>query len=218
MIQHRRRFRDLLVLSYVAFLATCLDPSAVDAGRLVYTMTLQSSQVVLRTEGGEIAIWVDDGQYFTLQDDGLPQLPYRVVSFVLPQGEVVDRIEFKAEDTVVIAEGVNVNFAGPAVSDDGLTGPRVPLASVANGVYPAENGRYLGTGYLHGYAVASAAVFPLRVYGEELSLARSVTVEVFTRPDEPDFEVIARKRFIEGFHSQAERTLSSHVVNAADMR
>ena len=43
MIQHRRRFRDLLVLSYVAFLATCLDPSAVDAGRLVYTMTLQSS-------------------------------------------------------------------------------------------------------------------------------------------------------------------------------
>ncbi len=35
----------------------------------------------------------------------------------------------------------------------------------AEGLYPAEAGRYLGTGYLHGRGIASVAVYPVRVDG-----------------------------------------------------
>jgi hypothetical protein len=117
---------------------------------------------------------------------------------------------------VVLREGVRVRQAGVVVSDDGLTGNGVPLAEETDSVYPAAYGKYLGTGYLHGYAVASVAVFPVSVTGGDLLLARDVTVSVHTRRGDPEFEVVSRKRFIEGFRSEIGRVLSSHVVNPGD--
>jgi hypothetical protein len=214
MTQHRRRSSILLVLSSLLLFATLNGIPQAQAAGLVHTVTLDPARVVVDTRDGEASVRVDDRAWFVLSDEGLPALPYRVVSFVLPQGELFDHVEFGPGESVLLADGTSVRLASPNVSDDGLTGNAAPLVAGGEGVYPPVHGKYLGTGYLHGRAVASIAVFPLRADAGRLLLTNSISVNVVTRTGQPEIEVVTRQRRVDGFNPRVARELASFVVNA----
>ena len=81
-----------------------------------------------------------------------------------------------------LGDGRRIELAGPGVADDGSIGRGEPLAGGSEGRYPNVDGKHLGTGYLHGYAIASVAVFPLQVRDGRLLLSNSVSIVVETAP------------------------------------
>jgi hypothetical protein len=191
-----------------------LVPSAPGAAVLTYSTTLEPHQVVIDAQSGGAVVQVSGYSYHTLIDEGLPALPYRIVSFILPQGEAVEHVEFTVGDAVVLREDVRVKSAPPAINNDGALGQSSPLVENTGDRFPGVDGKYLGTGYLHGYAIASVAVFPLSTENSRLTLTPVITIEVTTEPATPEIDVVTRQRHRDGFRSKVESQLASYVVNA----
>ncbi|MCK4776663.1 MAG: hypothetical protein KAT30_17830, partial [Candidatus Krumholzibacteria bacterium] len=202
-----------LVLSLCLFSAL---PHEASAFTLTHSVTLEPHRVSVDHRDGVAVVRALEDDYYTLFDEGLPELPFRIVNFVLPQGEVVDRVEFTGGITVVLETGIDVKKAPPAKAADGTVADSAPLVPGEGNVYPPVLGKSLGTGYLHGYGIASVAVFPLRTDGGRLTLTRDIVVKVFTRPGNPGDDIAARQRFIEGFRDKVQRQLETLVVNPAD--
>jgi hypothetical protein len=215
MTQHPR-FRSFpLVGLIVSLLLVSVFPGAATAG-LTYTVTLDVPQVTVTTTDRGAVVRVAGGDYQMLSDEGLPELPFRIVNFVLPQGEVVESVRFQGAEEIVLQEGITVKSAPPRIADDGAGGAAIPLAPASGDQYPAVYGKYLGTGYLHGYAIASVALFPLRTGGGRLALTKDISVEVITTPGDPEMEVVTRKRYVERIDQDVARQLKAMVVNPAD--
>ncbi len=121
-----------------------------------------------------------------LNDSGRPELPVRVVNVMLPPGRRVDGVEATGTRSSVLAANVTVKNALPLTPDPEAGRPAVSRAipvlapDAASGNFPSELARYLGSGTLHGYTIASFAVFPVRVEGAQIVLYDDIDLHIAT--------------------------------------
>ena len=101
------------------------------------------------------------------------------------------------------------------LTEDGSVGRGPALAGSAplDDSYPNSAGRYLGTGFLHGRAIASFAVFPLRLISGDLVLTENVQLRITTTSSAPGQQPLTRERYRKGFQQKVARTLSRVVIN-----
>jgi len=162
---------------------------------------------------GDVSRISVDG-YERLSDAGKPALPYKVISILLPYGEAVESFRFEPGTQQVMPARQPVEIAEPFVSEDGKQAKGMArVLTGADGMYPDVAGRYLGTGYLHGRAIASFALYPVRAKGSDLMVAERVNVTVETTARTDDKEVIIRERFRPGFQQRVDRDIGGLVVN-----
>ena len=124
-----------------------------------------------------------------LNDPGRPALPVRVVNVLIPNGRRFVTVEASSARRSVVASSSRLVLGtapGPSPDDPArpAAGPSPePLAPDAGtGTFPSESVRYLGTGVWHGYSIASFAVFPLRVEGDDVAMYGDIELRVETAP------------------------------------
>ena len=191
--------------------------SPAQAETITYSERLSVDDVRIDRVAGDSRLTVDG--YERLSDVGSPVLPYRVISILLPQGEAVESYRFETGSSRVISKGRTLELATPMISEHGGVGKDAPMAaSGKDGAYPAELGKYLGTGYFHGRAIASFALYPIRATGDEVTVVERIDVTVETSARVDGETVVVRERFREGFQERVARDLSDLVVNPEMIR
>jgi len=195
--------------------AIVMIPQGVPAASTFFKADLTPADVTVHVQDGKSRVVVDDPQYLELQDEGHPALPYRLVRVLLPAGHEVADYRFVYKGRTVITDSFDPALAPPMVSVDGDIASAEPLAEwlSGSGAGPVKAGRYLGTGYYHGHAIAGFAVFPLAHEDGSLILLEDITVEVDTRPAGDMPELVRRERFRDGFGDRIRQELSTLVVN-----
>lgn len=190
-------------------------PQVVLGADLSFPVGLSHDKISIKTVDGVSKVNVAERDYYQLMDEGLPALPFRIVNVLLPQGEEIDKFEFETGRIATVAEGYNPEIAPPAYTYEGETAKAVPLTgwSQTGTSFPASAGKYLGTGYYHGYAIASFAVFPLSVAGGDLKLVEDVTLRISTRPRTSNEGIVTRERFREGFRRKINDRVEPMVIN-----
>ncbi len=208
----RRRMPTLLVLFPILLFA--FIPATLSAANLDYIVSLSENDVTLVASGNLSRVRVAGEGFEMVRDAGRPVLPCRIVSFILPPGDRVDGYSFTPGAEKTIARGVTIPAASPYSTIDGLVGKGTPLfaGSSEGDVYPPANGIYLGTGFLHGYSIASFAVYPLRLSNGDLNLNETVKVAVTTAPAAGEAPV-SRRRHDSDFQEKIDGILATLVVN-----
>lgn len=208
-----RLFRICSILFLVASLVSA--PRTAPASEMSFTLALQAKNIHVKTIDGFSKISIDEDGYALLNDEGAPELPFRLVNILLPQGETVSSFWALPMERNVIANGIRPSTAPPHVAEDGVAGKGVPLSGTVSsgGTFPANVIKYLGTGYLHGCAIASFAVFPLQMEDGDLVLNGAIELSVLTEPLADDEGIAKRIRFREGFALERRNVISGMVIN-----
>jgi len=144
-------------------------------------------------------------------EPGAPMLPYRTVRIVLPQGEEVDTFQFTFFDESRIAAAFKPGATGPLVGTDGEIIKADPAATHST----VARVTYLGTGTLHGYQVASFAVYPFGMDDGVLRRAGRVELQVDTRP--LTGTTTQRIRHRDGWREGVRQHIASLVINPAEL-
>ena len=200
-----------LVSSLAIFLLT---PMAV-AATMSFPFELPADRLHVDRHDGAVAIRIDDPAFSLLADPGQPVLPYRVVGVLLPQGEDVSSFRVDAGAERVIATSAGLEHAGEMFSEEGKTGRGPALAGAVDGVFPSSRARLLSTGTLHGYTIATFAVYPLRVNGDDVVACDHLTLQIETAPSTRTPPVLLERRSPE-IRARALEELSGIVVNPGD--
>ncbi len=208
----------LLSRSWIFFLVLGLAataPLVSHAKQSAFSLTLKEENIDVRMEGGLSRVDIAIEGYSLTNDEGAPVLPFRIVNVLLPQGESIASYSFILGSRAVVSKNFQTVLALPQISEDGTEGKGVPLvrSSEQKDIYPAEIGKYLGTGYLHGCAIASFAVFHLQVSEGNLVLNENITLEVATEPALDEMQVVERLRAREGFVELRRKIITSMVIN-----
>ncbi len=156
------------------------DASHID----VRVLTTSADIVVAESADGTRITSTPASSLALLSDPGQPQLPFRVITVVLPEGHRVSGVTATVGDSQTLSRGVRpVLASGPTAVEGANAAPSISTAPSNGGdEFPSEAVRLLGTGTWHGYAIANVAVFPLRVRGDELVLHSNVEVRVALEP------------------------------------
>ncbi|MDH3198135.1 MAG: C25 family cysteine peptidase, partial [Candidatus Krumholzibacteria bacterium] len=186
-------------------------PSAADTLSLRLDLGAEQVAIERAPEGGRVQVSAPG--YATLNEWGEPALPYRTVIVLLPQGHQVVAHDVRDVTSRVLERGFRSARAAGDVSEDGKRGSGEALARSQEGAFPGEHARYLGTGYLHGYAIASFALFPLRILDGDLVLSSEIFLEVSTAPG-GTADTLLRERHRAGFRAGLRAELARLVVNA----
>lgn len=182
------------------------------------TITLDERTVVLSAERGYTHLRFDGGR--VLSEPGEPELPSRVLCFVIPSEMRVSdvRVSGSREETL---EGWRQIFP---------TQPEVPIGEPAaewvppvgsiyesNDIYPIERCTVLGEGFLGGYRIATVAVHPVRwrPSSGDVLLSSEVTVELVLEPaaDRPR----TRARVTEASDRLYREVVAGIVANPGDL-
>jgi hypothetical protein len=141
----------------------------------------------MHTDGAVVSFTTSGATGFSLLNDtGKPALPMRVVTVVVPTGRRVDGVEASVAHSSVLANGVTVKNVVPSKPDPDADMPVAShvsptLAPSSNpGAFPSELVRYLGSGTLHGYTLASFAVFPVRAEGSQVVFYDDIDLHIAT--------------------------------------
>jgi hypothetical protein len=203
-------------LAALACVMVVWPSSPASAAKLSYHLTLDPGDVDVRTTDLGQSVSVKQPGYAILADEGQPALPYRIVGILLPQGDDVASFSASADRTLVIVRGLDPVVAGPMSTEDGVAGKSQALVRAGeDGSFPEERVRLLGVGTLHGYTIASFAVFPLSLADGELVAHQSVTIEIETAPSlRPAAVHMERRRPVVA--SRARDELARVVINPAD--
>ncbi len=182
---------------HATFVALWLGAFALPAAAAVtIEVNLPRDQIRIETVDGVVQVHVAADRFEPLADAGWPALPFRVVAVLLPQGTDVASFTVNSRGDLAIAAAPNFAAAGRAVSVDGAAAtsspPVAPAAS--GGVFPGERARLLGVGTLHGYTIASFAVFPLRVANGELVWSERLELRVETNASTRPTVTLERRR------------------------
>ncbi len=205
-----------LACSVLALSALFL-PRGARGGEMSYVLETPAASIQLERDAVADRAVASDPQFYYVAEAGLPALPYRVISLLLPPGEAVDRFEIVSGPPTVIASSVRLAVAPPAEGPDGLPASTSTAAVWNETAYPSEGAVYLGTGYLHGCAIASFAVYPVSIAAGTLTVNERVELRVTTRGDDPTRRVARRLRYREGFEETLHRRLEGLVVNTDEM-
>jgi hypothetical protein len=176
---------------------------------------------------------VDGGDLPTTWEAGQPELPYDVVTVLVPRGARVVRVGARAQDTVVLADGVDLAPAGAIQDSDGrfASPPPARLAAAAwsdanapaprsmaeagfdAALYPAVLAAPAGGGSLHGYSLASVRIYPLRWDAERRQVVLARTVHLAIEYDLGGALPLERRRYSPAIEARARRTLLRLVAN-----
>ncbi|MGD1047147.1 MAG: C25 family cysteine peptidase, partial [Candidatus Krumholzibacteriaceae bacterium] len=207
------------ILSALIALSICiaLAASALSASTLSWKFTLDPSRITyLETAPGQSQVRIDG--YSSLEYFDYPSLPYRVVSFLVPQGDDVSscRLEVLDETAVAPAKPL-VPYRGSARVDGTIAGVAIAKAEAEseNGLFPKWQVRYLGSNLYRGYRIATVAVYPLRynVKSGGIVLDKEVRLVVETAPALPQGDAAERMRAISGFREESRRNVARMVIN-----
>jgi hypothetical protein len=189
-------------------------PPAVRAGELTYRLTTGAGRVTVeRADAGDRIVAAGPG-YVQVTEPGMPVLPYRVVSLILPPGETLASYDVEASAGVAVAHDVRPDIAPEATATDGsrANGPAT-TAWGAGETYPSARAVFLGTGYLHGYAIASFALFPVRLEAGAVLVSEALDLRVVTETGAQGVRVARRARARDGAREETARLLGQYVVN-----
>jgi len=200
----------------VAFLADV--PLLLQAAELTFPLTVNPGDVTVSTVGGLSQVGIAEKGYDFLRDEGKPVLPFRIVNILLPQNEVFSSFRALTNERNSVATEFFPVIASPFIAEDGVVGKSAPMAGATSeqGVFPEETVKYLGTGYLHGCAIASFAIFPFQVENGNLILNSEIELRIITEPTVEALDVVKRIRFREGFAKERRDAVSSRVINPGE--
>ncbi|UCG50938.1 MAG: hypothetical protein JSW58_12155, partial [Candidatus Latescibacterota bacterium] len=212
MLETRPRW---MILSLAALLLATCSVQPGQAEELSFSITLPQDNVTVVNELGFSTVRVNDNGYEILTEEGYPQLPFRIINVLLPQGEKIESFVFESTPAIMLQQNARMELFGPMTTGDGTIGRGTPFvrASADVDVFPESLGKYLGTGYLHGRAIASFAVFPLRLIGDNLELTENTTLRLTTSPAGESARPIVRERYRSHFQEKVAQTLSRLVIN-----
>ena len=183
------------------------------ASTLAFDLTLPRDDIRLSTLDAGTQVVVDREHYELLSDPGSPALPFRIVSILLPQGTSVASFDVVSEGDRVLQSGAHIVLAKEARTEDGIAGRGAALAPTTTAsTFPNERARLLGTGSLHGYTVASFAVFPLRLVDGDLSWSEHLKLTIETAPSTDPAPVALERRRPE-VRARARNEIASLVIN-----
>ncbi len=208
---------SVFVITALAFagLGALLAPPA--RADLTFTLELSAADVdVVRGAAGD-RIAVGDPRFVATTDPGLPVLPYRIVSLLLPQGSTVTDFTCVAGEPVEVARGVRPAVLPEATATDGSRGNGPAITAWDVDAYPSTRAVFLGTGYLHGHAVASFALYPVRIEGAAITVSERMTLNVRTDFGEPPVRVVSRLRQRDGLAEKVRDRIAGLVDNPADV-
>ena len=148
----------------------------------------------------------------TTWDAGQPEMPYDILTFVVPRGSRVTAVRARLLGEVTVGSGIELAPATPVW--DEMSHARLPKAGVlSGGSYPAELAVPLGTGALHGYQLASVRVYPVHwdPARRTVTAATGIDLEIDLAPG--GGEPLQRERYRPEIERLARRTLERLVVN-----
>jgi len=206
--------------SVLVWLAVGLMLAASSAAQAVNPTTdvaVDRSEIELVSDGRLVTPLIDG--YRSLAREGHPDIPARVVNFVIPPDmSVADVIvSFGAEETLQGTHRVAAKQPELPIGEE-----RTPVeASMevygSDEIFPSERAVYLGDGYLGGYHIASVALYPLRYHPESGRLV--VTSELEARLElTPSVDRSApRHRMTRDASDTYRRIVSGMVENPEDI-
>ncbi len=201
---------------FAVFLLFILASAAVAAP--FGTVQTDQSDVIMSVERGYTHLALDGGR--VLAEPGEPELPARVLSFVIPSDMRVSDLRVSGSGEVVLDGQWQLFPSQPEVPIGEPAGEWVPPRDSvygADGVYPVERCTVLGEGFLGGYRIATVAVHPLRwrPSSGELLLSEELTVELVLEPaaDRPR----TRERVTESSYRLYRDVVAGMVANPGDL-
>ena len=93
------KFAAIALLTLIVLL-----PGATRAGEYEYRLSLSASAVSFDNQGNPRIIVNSADRFLDTWDEGLPVVPYRIVSVLLPQGEEFEFFEVKTGPHTVVAK------------------------------------------------------------------------------------------------------------------
>ena len=172
--------RHLARVSLAAFLLIVAFALDVTASDLSFRVPVPSDVNITSTpEGDRVSVAGPDWE--SSHEPGRAELPFRIVRVLLPPGEVVESVRFQPGASRLLRAGLTPVIAGAFTTSEGLEAA-APAAVLSDS--GAARGRYLGTGWLHGYAIVSVAIYPLEMRGNELHAVDEVAFTIHTRASE----------------------------------
>ncbi|MBD3179061.1 MAG: hypothetical protein GF417_05400, partial [Candidatus Latescibacteria bacterium] len=211
------RFR-FAVISIVVTAAVLISSGFADASEITWEYRLDRGKISLsenKDGGSEFKI---EG-YRSTEFLDLPALPYRVINFLIPQGEEVSSVELIDAVAADYDKPVTLApFDGIYRQDGVVLGIPVDRKEVTGpgSVFPRWRIRHLGTGNYRGYRIASVAVYPVHYHLDSgrVSIIRRADIVVRTAPAIPDREDARRIRHVDGFRDESRAVVSKMVENA----
>jgi hypothetical protein len=205
--------RRAIVLSVITFVALCVWADVASAETLSFSIETKRESLIVEGPDDSAMVLVRESGFAQTGVAGEPSLPYRVVSVLLPQGQQVASFEAVPRDEQVMRYDLTIAPTNATRLDDGLQVAGSTLVTRSGDVFPGIYGRYLSTGYLHGRAIASFAVFPVRQVGRDLVLNEAIELRVTTEPADPALDVVVRERHRDGFDNRIDDLISTLVIN-----
>ncbi|HEU4365187.1 MAG TPA: C25 family cysteine peptidase, partial [Candidatus Krumholzibacteria bacterium] len=200
-----RHFARVSFVSVFALTVFVLEAGAAD---LTFRVPVPATATVTPAPGGDRVSFTGT-EWLVSSEPGYAELPYRVVRVLLPPGETVEAVEFRSAEPRLIRAGVSPAITGVLRTSEGAEAP-ASAAVLSESV--AERGRYLGVGWLHGYAIASVAIYPTEMRGDELHAVAEVAFTVRTRPSATIPQ--RRERHRAGFDEATRARVGGMVLNA----
>jgi len=199
----------------IAVALTLVCPAIAAAAEITHTISTRAADVRVERspDGDRIRV---PGSFQDPTDPGAVMLPYRVVNLLLPPGETVATFDVNVGAGLPIATSV-APATVPDIEDEKRGNGPAKTALGADGDMPSARAVYLGTGTLHGHAIASFAVYPLELADGSLALHESVTLRVSTTAADPSRTVVTRARFREGFRAGVSERVAGLVANPFDL-
>ncbi|RPH54333.1 MAG: hypothetical protein EHM89_18705, partial [Acidobacteria bacterium] len=179
----RKFILPIIALGAVVWLQ--LDGHADSAHVDLSIQTSAGDVVVTETSTGSRITGSSTSSLMPLSDPGRPQIPFRVVRVLLPEGQTAAGVGASVRDSRILSRSVRPVLATQPTSTDGSSSEDVSVTlAPSNGgqEFPSQPVRLLGTGTWHGYTIANVAVFPVQVRGEELILHTDIDVRVQLEP------------------------------------
>ncbi|MEJ2720709.1 MAG: C25 family cysteine peptidase, partial [bacterium] len=190
--------------------------AGVHAEEMVFTLHLSEGDVLVQGDPGATSVRVRLPGYLPIDQVGMPDLPFRIVNVILPQGHGIRTFEFASSTEKTIVSGVDARRVSPMVMEDGKEGKGEPLFAGSleqMPVFPPVTGKYLGTGYQHGYAIASFAVYPVRFASGTILLSEQVTLRISTGAAAETPWIAVRQRLRPSLEQRIRGSISRRVIN-----
>ncbi|UCG53187.1 MAG: hypothetical protein JSW58_06435, partial [Candidatus Latescibacterota bacterium] len=164
---------------------------------------------------GVARVSVETDGYLPIGQNGMPDLPMRIVNVLLPQGETLVRYDFTSNGRVVVARDVEIQLTPAPATENGKKGHGEPAFALSgeDDVFPPSLGKYLGTGHLHGYTIASFAVFPVRHQNGTLTVEERITLEISTSAAAEPRDIATRQRLKPRVEKRIHALVSSLVTS-----
>ncbi|HEU4929598.1 MAG TPA: C25 family cysteine peptidase [Candidatus Krumholzibacteria bacterium] len=176
----------LLIIAVGAVVWLQLDGLADSAHVDLRVQTSAGDVVVTETISGSLVAGSSTSSLVPLSDPGRPQIPFRVVRVLLPEGQNAAGVSASVRDSRILSRSIRPVLATEPAATDGSSRPDVSVSvAPSNGgqEFPSQPARLLGTGTWHGYTIANVAVFPVQVRGAELVLHTDIDVRVQLEPN-----------------------------------